>query len=79
MNGSFMKRRRFHLTDMANFNLPPEVLTFSNWDLIQGICLFFLILPLDQLQLNPWISASFTKQSLVSNLMNSVLKKLFNF
>jgi hypothetical protein len=34
---------------------------------------------LDQLQLNPCISASFTKQSLVSNLINLVLNWLFNF
>jgi hypothetical protein len=34
---------------------------------------------LDQLQLNPCISASFTKQSLVSNLINLVLNWLFKF
>jgi hypothetical protein len=39
---------------------------------------FFLILPLDQLQLNPWISTPVTKQFLVPNFINSVLNWLFN-
>jgi hypothetical protein len=39
----------------------------------------FLILPLDKMQLDSWILASFTKKSLVSELFNSVLNWLFNF
>jgi len=39
---------------MGIFILPPEVLIFSNWVLIHGNLLsFFLISPLDQLQLDP--------------------------
>jgi len=47
--------------------------------LIQENPFFCLISPLDKLQLNPFISETFTKWSLFSNLSNSVLNWLLNF
>jgi hypothetical protein len=44
MNGGF-KNDTVFFTEMAIFNLPPELLTFSNWALIQGNLLFFLFFP----------------------------------
>jgi hypothetical protein len=56
---------------MAICSLVTEFLKFGNQAPYLGNSLFFL--PLDKLQLDPLISTPFTKWSLVSNLINSVL------
>ena len=62
----------FQFASLKLFNLSIVPLFMEN--------LFsFLILPRDQFQLNPCISASLTKQSFFSNLINSVLNWLFKF
>jgi hypothetical protein len=73
----FLKRRRFS-TKMAILN-PLKFWHLVIWPLFMENIFFFLTLTLDQLQLNSWISASFTKQSLVSNLIKSIINWFFNF
>jgi len=41
------------LAEIDIFIVPSEVLTFSNWALIHENLLFYIISPLDQLQLGP--------------------------
>jgi hypothetical protein len=51
------------------FNLAIEILTSCNHALIHGNFFFSLISTLDKLKLDPYISAPFTKWSLVSNFL----------
>jgi hypothetical protein len=60
------------LTDMVNFNLPSELLTFNNWTLIHGKSFFLNFAP-GSIAIGPLDFSLIYKTILGSELFNLVL------
>jgi len=71
-----LKRRRFELGH-SFFNLATGIIISCNQALIHGKFFLFLIWPLDQLQIDPYIVETFITQSMVLNYsMQSLIDSL---